>query len=61
MGEKTTQKFAFSFMPMISHSKEESNKYSNHQGSCHEAGYDAFMSGAVFIKIAHIMAGLNYL
>ena len=35
-------------------------KYSQEIGDfCHEAGFDAVMSGAIFIRIAHLMAGVE--
>ena len=58
--EPSTQTTLRFYMPKIEHA-EDSQKYLNHPDSCHEAGYDAFMSGAIFVKIAHSMAALNYM
>ena len=46
-------------MPLVKHS-EETLKYVNNE-SAHEAGYDAFMSGVIFVRMAHLMAGLTFL
>jgi len=52
---------AFMYTPLVKHS-EMTPKYSKENGDfCHEAGFDAVMSGAIFIRIAHLMAGVEYL
>ena len=48
------------YTPMVKHS-DVTPKYKDSDNFSHEAGFDAFMSGAIFIKIAHIMAGVEYL
>ena len=50
----------FMYTPMVKHS-DVTPKYKDSDNFSHEAGFDAFMSGAIFIKIAHIMAGVEYL
>ena len=46
-------------MPTVKHS-EKTLKYVDNE-SAHEAGYDAFMSGVIFVRMAHLMAGLTFL
>ena len=57
---KDMHRSRFFHMPKIFHA-QDSDKYLNNPDLSHEAGFDAFMSGSVFITLAHIMAGLNYL
>lgn len=47
------------YSPKICHA-EGFEKYIE-QDFCHEAGYDGYMTGYIFIKLAHISASLNYL
>jgi len=49
----------FMYTPVITHSNL-TPKYMK-EDFCHEAGFDAVMSGAIFIRIAHLMAGMEYL
>ena len=46
-------------MPSVKQS-EKTPKYTN-QANAHEAGYDAFMSGFIFVRMAHLMTGLTFL
>ena len=47
------------YMPVVKHS-ELTPKYVEN-GTAHEAGYDAFMSGVVFVRLAQIMASFTFL
>jgi hypothetical protein len=47
------------YAPIITHA-EGFERY-RETALCHEAGYDAYMTGYAFIKSAHISASLNYL
>ena len=53
---------SFSYTPRISHSKL-TPKYDagKNEDFAHEAGFDAFMSGFVFVRLSHVMAGLDFL
>ena len=51
---------AFFYTPLITHCLD-TPKYIENTDFSHEAGFDAFMSGCIFITIAHIMAGIHYL
>ena len=46
-------------MPSVKHS-DLTPKYVT-KGTAHEAGYDAFMSGVVFVRLAQIMASFTFL
>ena len=43
------------FMPSIKHSPTSSDRYSS-KSCAHEAGYDAFICGSVFLRLAHALA-----
>ena len=60
MCRKDMHRSRFFHMPKIRHA-QDSDKYLISPDFAHEAGFDAFMCGSVFISLAHIMAGLNYL
>ena len=57
---KQLHRSRFVHLPQIIHA-QDNEKYLNSPDLSHEAGFDAFMSGTVFIYLAHTMAGLNYL
>ena len=57
---KQLHRSRFVHLPQIIHA-QDNEKYLNAPDLSHEAGFDAFMSGTVFIYLAHTMAGLNYL
>ena len=51
----------FMYLPLIKHS-ELTPKYAQENADfSHEAGFDAFMSGCIFLQIAHLMAGMEIL
>ena len=52
---------AFMYMPILRHSKMSLKYANNEERFCHEAGFDAYMSGAIFVKIAHLHASIEYL
>lgn len=51
------------YHPMFSPSVVHAEGFTNYQGNSpiHEAGFDAYLTGFCFIKIAHLAASLDYL
>lgn len=55
------KKKAFMYTPQIRHSLKTKKYSDGDEDFCHEAGFDAFMSGVVFIQLAHVLSGIEFL